>query len=452
MSSASSWKPSQPADRWLKQSVLGVYASALLFFSVWNAVFFKRMTNTMPNYPYFLSQVTSWIYLPVLGLVLLFKRVFDRPSPLEDEELPQLKLAFVGLLEAIAGICTVLGGVYTRGTTQMILVQASIPMTMFWSACILGTRYVVHQFVAAGVIIGGALVVLTPRLIGIHSSGSTSTGTVDLLFFNLVFLAAQLPQSLAHVYKEYALRGQEMSVFIVMFYIAWYQSLIGLSLIPVNSLRLFGPARVPLHDLPSLLLNGIKCLLGQDVLRTDCIIERGDDGTSLPPCDHCRGAWLPVLLYMIANILYNVFGILVIKHGGATLYTMLMTLRLPLVSFAFCMSFFMGDEAQPVDWYDLVGLVVILIGLCIYRWEERAAHRTENEAPTEASQALERDHEASANVAVGPILSEPLLLDTPAGAISPVRQAAAGTRWRPLQRAPFWSSNRNANRDYDTFG
>ncbi|KAF6001456.1 Cg10p [Cyanidiococcus yangmingshanensis] len=438
-------------DRWLPRSVLGVYACALLFSAVCNAVFFKRMTNAMPNYPYFLSQVTTWIYLPVLGIVLVFMRVFEQPGRTAGAPLPQFKLALVGLLEAFAGICTVLGGVYTRGTTQMILVQASIPMTMLWSGLILGARYVAHQFFAAGIIILGALVVLAPRILGVTPAAEENAGTIDLLFFNLVFLTAQVPQSLAHVYKEYALRRHELNVFVTMFYIAWYQSLIGMCLIPVNCMPMFGAARVALPQVPDLLLNGCKCLLGKDIIHSGCEQGPGIGRPPLPLCDRCAGAWRPVAMYMVANILYNIFGILVIKHSGATLYAMLMTLRLPLVSFAFCMPFFMGDEAQPMDWFDFVGLFVILIGLFVYRWEERLGRQLAGDVSMSTSQDADREQAASANVAVGPIVSEPLLLDIPAsGPLS--GPAARGWTSQPWRRLINWAHVFRSRGSYGTFG
>ena len=65
------------------------------------------------------------------------------------------------------------------------------------------------------------------------------------------------------------------------------------------------------------------------------------------------GAWLPLTLYLLFNILSSVFVVLVIKaravqqrglftvlvqHGSASLMYLISTLRLPLVQLAFCVS------------------------------------------------------------------------------------------------------------------
>lgn len=46
-----------------QHSILLFTSVSLLLSAVANSIFFKRMTNSMPNYPWFLTQVSLYIYL-----------------------------------------------------------------------------------------------------------------------------------------------------------------------------------------------------------------------------------------------------------------------------------------------------------------------------------------------------------------------------------------------------
>ena len=65
-------------------------------------------------------------------------------------------------------------------------------------------------------------------------------------------------------------------------------------------------------------------------------------------CDHCEEAWFPDGFYWVFNLSLNVFMMLVIKHGSATLLFLVSTLGLPLTSLAFSSSLAMGAQAQPL--------------------------------------------------------------------------------------------------------
>jgi hypothetical protein len=93
-----------------------------------------------------------------------------------------------------------------------------------------------------------------------------------------------------------------------------------------------------------------------------------------------------VALYMTFNIAYNTLLLLVIKYGSAALmyfvfswllYVGLLkrsfryvasTVVLPLGSVAFTQKFLLGVHASSFTLYNGVGLVVVLLGLIIYRF------------------------------------------------------------------------------------
>lgn len=98
---------------------------------------------------------------------------------------------------------------------------------------------------------------------------------------------------------------------------------------------------------------------------------------SLPVCDDCQGAWLPVVIYLSFNMLYNYFMVVVIKHGGASLMYVIMTLRLPLVQLAFSLPA-INNPPDVFGWAELGGLVGILLGLGLYKWGEDGDEKKED--------------------------------------------------------------------------
>ena len=75
-----------------------------------------------------------------------------------------------------------------------------------------------------------------------------------------------------------------------------------------------------------------------------------------------------VALYMTFNIAYNTLLLLVIKYGSAALMYVASTVVLPLGSVAFTRKFLLGVHASQFTLFNGVGLVVVLVGLIIYRF------------------------------------------------------------------------------------
>ncbi|CAE7292392.1 crtp1 [Symbiodinium pilosum] len=116
-------------DWWLRKWRLLLYTVCLLVASVGNTVFFKRMTSAMPNYGWYLTQLSTLIYVR--------------------------KFALMGVFDGLSGTFMVLGGVHTSGTLQVLLGQAVIPVTMMLSVLLLRKQYHVLQYLGATTIIMG---------------------------------------------------------------------------------------------------------------------------------------------------------------------------------------------------------------------------------------------------------------------------------------------------------
>ena len=196
----------------------------------------------------------------------------------------------------------------------------------------------------------------------------------DRPLFNIIFLLSVVPMALSTVFKEIAFGDTELDVNFVQFWVAVWQLVFGFLLIPLNTLSFLGPNSVPWSQLPSALGNGLKCLGGIDTIVTAC---GGADPQ--PPCDMCSGAFVPVVFYLIFNCGFNVFIMLVVKHGSAALFYVIMTLRLPLVNLAFSWSL-IQNPPEPFSNYTIGGLLIIIAGLVAYRVGSAQADTNDNTA------------------------------------------------------------------------
>ena len=131
-------------------------------------------------------------------------------------------------------------------------------------------------------------------------------------------------------------------------------------------------------DIPKNLWEGLQCFLAGTNFITrdtgfDCDnTERCGGYPAKICCDSCDGSIpqvsaLPALtatsLYMTCNIAYNMFLVLVIKHGSAALMYATAAVVLPLGAIAFTFQPFMGFHAQDFDVYNGVGLFIVLMGM-----------------------------------------------------------------------------------------
>lgn len=336
-----------------------LYTVLLLIASVGNTVYFKRMTSAMPNYGWYLTQLSTCIYVPFFAMFAgsgIWKQV--------DRNLVR-KFGFMGVFDGLSGTFMVLGGVHTSGTLQVMLGQAVIPLTLLLSALLLNKRYHALQYLGAGTIVLGIV---------IAKAGSSGPDIQDenLPVFNTLFCLALLPSALSTVFKEIAFRGfdGDLDANVLQFWVAVFQVVTNFLAVPVYTLKMLGPQQMPLSQMASTAEDGTRCLfLAEDQVVTQC----GLPGEK--PCDQCGNAYASVFLYLAFNLALNIFSILVIKHGSAALSFLVSTLRMPLSALAFSSTFIMGAQAISPGLGDFYSLAIILVGLCSYRFGARQMKR-----------------------------------------------------------------------------
>ncbi|KYQ90502.1 putative transmembrane protein [Tieghemostelium lacteum] len=351
------------AGKLLEKGTLTILIYVVLYITcgVINSVLLKSVMNTFQNYGFFLNQLTNYGYIPIFGSVVAYKVFFTNDIPKETKEFPLYKFAVMGALDALCGYFVVLGGISTSGPLQQLLNQAIIPFTMITSFIFLKERFSIYQMLGALVIVGGVVISLVPSL-----TGSGNTG--NKVFWNMFYLFSIVPYAASNVYKDIGFKSvDDMDVWWLQFWDGVFQSLIGTLLFPVNAI-LPPPATVPFKSVIPSLKNGTICLTGHDIwtqANSDCTLTQ--EANSNLVCDECTNAWVILLCYMTINVIYNIFILLVIKHAGATVFSIANTLRLPLTNIVFSLKFIMHKNTSPFSPLSVAGLIVILIGLGGYR-------------------------------------------------------------------------------------
>eukprot|EP00397_Hematodinium_sp_SG-2012_P009990 GEMP01010090.1.p1 GENE.GEMP01010090.1~~GEMP01010090.1.p1 ORF type:complete len:473 (+),score=45.81 GEMP01010090.1:36-1421(+) len=348
-------------ERWVEKKKYLIFSTVLFFFlGLGNTVYFKKMTNAMPNNGYFLSQIATWMYVPVFySLYISFGEV---------RTFTLLQVAVMGLTDSLGGVFMLLGGIHTAGSTQALLQQASIPVSVFFSILLLGTHYHHFQYIGAACIILGVLLTKIPDMLNGEQSNSGDVG-----LFNFIFFLAAIPNGFSGVLKEVVFRDTEdVGVNVLQFWVAVFQTFFTLLSAPIYTLKILGPTSVNLDDVPNLMIDGAKCLNGvNSIVPPTC----GISWLNEPPCDTCPGAGIIVVIYMIFNFGLNISQMMLVKHGSAAYFFLVSAARLPVVSIAFSSQLVMGNDAVQSHWTDWIALVVVLGGLFLYRFGGRKLAR-----------------------------------------------------------------------------
>ncbi|KAH0475112.1 MAG: hypothetical protein KVP17_000675 [Porospora cf. gigantea B] len=331
-------------------------AVALLAASVLNQLYFKKITSVMPNYSLFLNLLTSSVYVPFFGLIVAYNWA-GYPAALR--RFPQRKFVVMALIDALSSALMLIGGTYTPGSTQVILGQTSVPISMLLTFICLRVRYSFNQ-------IAGAVIVLLG--VSISKISLQHSETSGRLVFIVVFLLSVVPATFSNLYKEIAFTRYPMDVYFVSFFVALYQIQIALFLLPLQSLPILGAQAIDIRDIPMSLSWGLQCYLyGTNSIVRNC----GPDG--LKPCDDCAGAFFVVSIYMLVNMLYNLASLVALKFCGTTVVSLVLTLRVPISTWAFSQSWVMGDAAkETVKMQDIVGVAVLILGLALFSVTEES--------------------------------------------------------------------------------
>ncbi|KAL3795523.1 hypothetical protein HJC23_009236 [Cyclotella cryptica] len=189
------------------------------------------------------------------------------------------------------------------------------------------------------------------------TASSTSESSSTILLWSIVTILACIPMTMSSIYKEMTLSGDSSNVDIDPIFlngwVAFFQFLFSFPLaFPAGMTS--NPPVTP-SELPSNILDGIKCYVGKGTI----------DGGCHP--DHlCHLAPLYVNMFLLFNVGFNILIVYILKFGSANVLFMAGTIMVPLGNVAFALPFMPGS--MPLHDSDISGLIVIITGLVTYRF------------------------------------------------------------------------------------
>jgi len=166
----------------------------------------------------------------------------------------------------------------------------------------------------------------------------------------VIFLLSIVPGSFSNVYKEHAFKSAENSVdiYYMTTWVTLAQVITGFLFMPLQNLPALGG--VPWSDLWQQMIDGNMCMWGKNPR----------------PGDDCSGAGVIMLWYVAINFVYNIFSLLVVKHGNANLSVVTAAIALPLTNMSFSWRLVMGKDYEPFQNTNLLATAIVLGGFILY--------------------------------------------------------------------------------------
>jgi uncharacterized membrane protein len=336
----------------------------MLLFSLANRVFGRLQMYPMHNYPLFINLLASWIYIPVCFLYIVPTVHFGNTITREQREIPKRKFAVMGGFDSVAGIMHTFAVNYISNASLIVLMQQSaIPISMFISKYNLNSTYSNTQYLGASIVLFGIVVVVIPNFFlppSVSTTGSLpvaeSTPFIQLLWLGVLVMSS-IPKCMSSVYKEKALGEVDIDITYLNGWVAVFQFFIAIPLcIPTASVQ-----NIPVYEIIPNLYGGVKCWMGINSVSLE------NNPYNLP-LDDCSSAPFYVNTYLFFNIVYNFLLVVILKIGSSNILYLSSTAIVPLCNVVFSLKFIPGN--QPLRTWDIIGLVVIMTGLVIYRFNK----------------------------------------------------------------------------------
>ena len=399
-------KPAEPAPA-DDAKALAISFVLMVVIGLGNKIFQKLQTIPMHNYANTLNLMTTAFYIPASFLYIVPMIRWGTLITPEQRAVPMKTFAVMGFLDSIAGIMQIFAATYLPGTLLILLSQSAIPISMGISKVLLQQKYKLPQYVGALVVAAGIIIVLGPRLDDAPSSDdadSSAAGgalglfraaadagagaspacdddsggesTTQVLLWSLIMIFSCVPMTLSSVYKEKAIGETDLDPVYLNGWIAVWQFLFSIP-IAIPAAMVSVPAVEP-SMLMTNLIDGLKCYAGHNSITSEYRAANPD--FQCFESDDCEESTAFVTIYLFFNVGYNILIILILKFGSANILWLAMTVMVPLGSMAFALPFV--PQHAPPKWTDVLGLLVILGGLVLYRFGQALVAKWKSVRPT----------------------------------------------------------------------
>ncbi|GJP41632.1 hypothetical protein CLOM_g1276 [Closterium sp. NIES-68] len=319
-----------------------------------NRVLYKLALIPLKPYPFFLAQLTTFGYVAIYSIILLTRASLNIVTP-DMLALPKRPFLLMGFLEAVGLTAGMMAAAHMPGALIPVLSQVFLVWQLSLSSLFLGRRYSLQQLIGCFLVIMGVVVVVTtsgPPTSSLSSSLAASLSSTAVQWPLLFMLSAAFPAASSiikeSVFRDSAkkLKGRSLDIFVVNTFGSSFQALFVLLLLPLISSLGFN---IPLSQLPAYIREGSACFLNFN------------QGIAA-----CKGAPLLPLLYVAANLAFNISMLALLKKSSAVVASLAMTLTVPLTVLAFTLPLPLLGQPQPLGGGFIVGALVLLVGLAAY--------------------------------------------------------------------------------------
>ncbi|CAK8565322.1 unnamed protein product [Lathyrus sativus] len=324
-----------------------VAAAAVVAMGVGNRVLYKLALVPLKQYPFFLAQFSTFVYVIVYFSILYIRY---RAGIVTDEMLSMPKTPFliVGLLEALGAATGMAAGAMLSGASIPILSQTFLVWQILLSTIFLGRRYKVNQLLGCFLVAIGVIITVA------SGSGAGKSLQEAGIFWSLLMMTSFFFQAADTVLKEVIfmdsarkLKGGSLDLFVVNSFGSAFQALFICLLLPFLS-KLWG---IPFSQLPNYLKDGAACFLNLGTLSSGC------DGAPLLP-----------FLFIIVNMGFNISLLHLLKISSAVVSCLATTLSVPISIYLFTLPLPYLGVASSLPTGFLAGAIILIIGLLIYTW------------------------------------------------------------------------------------
>lgn len=333
--------------------------------SLGNRLFQKLMTYPMFNYPITVNLVTTIAYVPACFAYIIPAIHCIDPSPITEEQrhIPKSRFAVMGALDCVSSLMQILAvNFIPNASTLVLLQQSAIPISMVISRLSFKhVRYDAWQIGGAAVVLCGIGIVLAPQAaspaVPMADDATDDDSYVSSRFlpqwvWSVTIILSCIPMALSSVYKEMALGEHDVDVVFLNGWIAVFQVILSLPMALPTAVA----TALPLEEVPRNVINGFKCYVG---------VNSVQEPAEHLVVDACGTAPYFVTAFIVFNLVYNVLIVIILKRGSSSLLYLSSTVLVPVNNVMFSLKFIPGHK--PLHFADVLGLIVIMFGLCLYR-------------------------------------------------------------------------------------
>lgn len=393
------------------------YGGYSFFLGMWNSLAYVVVYFVILLLRLTVLKLTSWEQIAHVWSIQPEKHL-ENPSRLTwlldfiGRRLPHVRYFIaMGFLDGLAQILSWLAIPHLGGDVLVLTPQSSLFFIAFISMVVLGTRYTYWQCWSVIVVTGGVIISLAPDLTG-KSKGELLY--IFIMFFSPITWALSFVLK-EKVFEDYAAAypGQKLDVFIVNSHSSLFQLVLQPIILPVAYV-VQGPSMLNNLTLPVYMHQAFSCFLGiNSTVANHTHLAAPAIGTMDPlflgssaasyhafpasatglALDHphayqnphfdasygganaatCEYMPWPYVVYMVNNLIMNISFLFFLRNASTMMTFMVTKATIPLSILLFYLNWPPWNYVDPLlpaakfSPYTIVGLVVIIFALVVYR-------------------------------------------------------------------------------------